>query len=71
MTLDAAAELRTGVSVSEVDEVAARDNLDMLAKRFLSLSGDEFLRRRRAGALDDVEHRPGYTRVLAVATLLD
>jgi hypothetical protein len=69
--IDATAEVRTGVSVGEVDENAARANLDALAKRFLSMDGEEFLRRRRDDALQGLEHRPGFTRVLAVATLLD
>lgn len=71
MTLDAAAESQTGVAVGEVEESVALDNLDMLARRFLSMSGSEFLRRRAEGTLEDLERWPGFTRVLAVATLLD
>lgn len=61
----------TGVAVGEVEERVALENLDRLARRFLSISGSEFLRRRAEGALSSVEHEPGFTRVLAVATLLD
>lgn len=71
MSLDTAAEINTGVAVEEVNEDAALDNLDKLARRFLSMSGQEFLRLRAEGNLDSVEHDPGFTRVLAVATLLD
>lgn len=69
--LHEAAERSTGVSVGEVDEAVARRNLDRLARRFLGMSGADFLTRRKLGSLDDAEHRPGFTRVLAVATLLD
>jgi len=71
MTLDAAAESQTGVAVGEVEESVALDNLDMLARQFLSMSGSEFLRRRAEGTLEGLERWPGFTRVLAVATLLD
>ena len=64
-------EESTGVSVGTVDEAAVRANLDRLARRFLGMSGDDFLSLRKQGSLDDAEHRPGFTRVLAVATLLD
>ncbi len=46
-TLREAAEGDTGVSVGEVDESAARSNLDHLARRFLGMSGEDFLRLRR------------------------
>lgn len=71
MSLDAMAEVNTGVTVGEVDEVAARANLDSLARRFLGISGEEFLRRRSAGTFGDLDRHPGFTRVMAVATLLD
>ncbi len=61
----------TGVTVGEVEERAALGNLDALARRFLSISGPEFLRLRAEGSLNAVEQKPGFTRVLAVATLLD
>ena len=70
-SLDAAAETQTGVTVGDVDVAVARANLDKLAKRFLSISGAEFLKRRKNRELGEVERLPGFTRVLAVATLLD
>lgn len=71
MSLDAMAEVHTGVTVGEVDTVAARSNLDDLAQRFLGVSGEEFLRCRAAGDFGDLDRHPGFTRVKAVATLLD
>jgi hypothetical protein len=71
MSLDAIAEQKTGVTVGEVDEATARRNLDNLAQRFLLMSGQDFMQRVREGRLDDIEGCPGFSRVLAVATLLD
>jgi hypothetical protein len=71
MSLDAMAEINTGVTVGEVDEAAALANLDSLARRFLGISGEEFLRRREDGSLGELEYRSGFTHVMAVATLLD
>jgi hypothetical protein len=71
MSLDALAEVNTGVTVGEVDEAAALANLDMLARRFLGITGAEFLRRRAEGSLGDLERQVGFGRVMSVATLLD
>lgn len=57
--------------MGEVDELTARSNLDRLARRFLDMSGEDFLRLRRQGSLDPAERHPGFTRVLAVANLID
>ena len=70
-TLQEVAEGGTGVSVGEVDESTARGNLDRLARRFLGMSGEDFLRLRTQGSFGPAEQQPGFTRVLAVATLLD
>lgn len=59
------------VSVAEADSEAVRRNLDALARRFLKMSGEEFLTRRRDGSLDDLEDSAAVSRVLSVATLLD
>ncbi|MGQ0779102.1 MAG: hypothetical protein ACT4NY_32590 [Pseudonocardiales bacterium] len=61
----------TEVSVGEVDQTAARANLDSLARRFLDMSGEEFLSLRERKAFGEVQEQPGFTRVLAVATLID
>lgn len=70
-TLQEVAEGSTGVSVGEVDESAARSNLDRLARRHLGMSGEDFLRLRREGSFGPAEKQPGFARVLAVAMLLD
>lgn len=70
-TLREVAEGNTGVSVGDVNESAARANLDSLARRFLGMTGEEFLSLRKQGSFGEVEDQPGFTRVLAVATLLD
>lgn len=64
-------EDNTGVSVGDVDESAVRANLDRLARRFLGMSGEEFLSLYRQGSFGETGEQPGFTRVLAVATLLD
>lgn len=61
----------TEVSVGDVDQTAARANLDSLARRFLGMSGEEFLNRRQQEAFGEIEEQPGFSRVLAVATLID
>jgi hypothetical protein len=67
MSLTSDLEVTTG----EVNEAQARKNLDRLARTFLGISGADFMRRRAAGELGALRHRPGFTRVMAVATLLD
>lgn len=57
--------------MGEVELSAVRANLDSLARRFLGMSGEEFLSLRSQGSFEDAEQQPGFTRVLAVATLLD
>lgn len=59
------------VSVEETDPEAVRRNLDTLARRFLRMSGEEFLERRANGSLDEIEDSAAVSRVLSVATLLD
>ncbi|MGH4014813.1 MAG: hypothetical protein ACRDSL_12995 [Pseudonocardiaceae bacterium] len=68
---DEVVEGNTGVSVGDVDESAVRANLDRLARRFLGLTGEEFLSLRKRDAFGEAEDKPGFSRVLAVATLLD
>lgn len=70
-TLTDVAASNTGVSVHDVDQREVRANLDRLARRFLGVTGDQFLKLRQQGSFGTVEERPGFTRVLAVATLLD
>ncbi|MCA1672926.1 MAG: hypothetical protein LC799_12270 [Actinobacteria bacterium] len=70
-TLREVVEGDTEVSVGEVDESAVRANLDSLARRFLGMTGEQFLSLRRQGSFGEVEHQAGFSRVLAVATLLD
>lgn len=70
-TLGEVVEGNTGVSVGDVDESAVRTNLDRLARRFLGMSGEEFLTLHKQGSLGEAEEQPGFTRVFAVATLLD
>jgi hypothetical protein len=59
------------VPVEEVDLDVARQNLDRLARRFLGLSGSEFLTKRDGGQLDDFRSKPGFSRVDAIASLMD
>lgn len=59
------------VPVEEVNLDVARQNLDRLAQRFLGLSGSEFLARRDGGQLDELRGKPGFSRVDAVASLMD
>lgn len=70
-TLPEVVEDDAEVSVGEVDQTAARANLDSLARRFLGMSGEEFLSLHKQGTFGEVEEQPGFTRVLAVATLID
>lgn len=60
-----------GVSVESVDRVAAERNVDMLARRFLKISGAEFLRRKKRGELEALGDSAKLQRVLSAATLLD
>ncbi len=62
---------RGGVSVEEVDREEVARNVDVLSRRFLKLSGREFLACRREGALGETEDTAAVSRVLSVATLLD
>ncbi|RZU32699.1 hypothetical protein [Blastococcus saxobsidens] len=60
-----------GVSVKEVDREAVMRNVDRLARRFLKISGAEFLRRKQHGELDSFGDSAKLQRVLSAATLLD
>jgi len=67
-----AAPAHEGVSVQTVDDRdALMRNVDALARRFLKMSGREFLLRKQHGALDQLGDSAAVTRVLSVATLLD
>jgi hypothetical protein len=66
-----AAPAHEGVSVEPVDRDALLRNVDALARRFLKMSGREFLLRKQHQALDQLGDSAAVTRVLSVATLLD
>ncbi len=59
------------VSIEDVDREAVLRNVDMLARRFLHMSGPEFLQCKERGALDELGDTPGVVRVLSAASLLD
>lgn len=59
------------VSVEEVDRAEVEENVDKLARRFLNMSGSEFLQLRENGGVDDLGDSAAVARVLSAATLLD
>lgn len=71
MTLGYAAECHTGVSVEDADELMVRQTVDDLARRYLSMTGDDFLALRAAGRVEELGDSPATLRVLSAASLLD
>jgi hypothetical protein len=59
------------VSVEEVDRAQVERNVDMLARRFLKMSGEEFLLCRKNGEVEGLGDSAAVARVLSAATLLD
>lgn len=66
-----AAPAHDGVSAEDVDRREVERNLDTLARRYLSMSGEEFLNRRQRGELEALGDSASLHRVLSAATLLD
>ena len=65
------AECNTGVSVEDADELEVRRTVDNLARRYLGMTGDDFLALRAAGRADELGDSPATLRVLSAASLLD
>jgi hypothetical protein len=59
------------VSVEEIDHAEVKRNIDILARRFLGMTGDEFLACRADGRIEELGDSAAVARVLSVATLLD
>lgn len=59
------------VSVEEVDRVEVEQNVDKLARRFLKMSGHDFLLCRKNGKVDALGDSAAVARVLSAASLLD
>lgn len=70
MSLTDTTSPNTDVTVEDADARLVQDNLDLLAHRFLDVSGEHFLRLRETGDLGTLIDRPGFGRVNAVASLL-
>ena len=66
VTTQSARELAWDADINYVSAQEGRDLLDRQARKYLDMSGDEFVRKYRAGELED----PDRTDVLRVATLI-
>jgi hypothetical protein len=60
-----------GVSVEGVDRAEVERNVDLLAHRFLDMSGAEFMVIRQRGKLEELGDSAAVNRVLSAASLLD
>ena len=66
-----AAPAHGGVTVEDIDRHEVERNVDLLARRYLRMSGEDFMQRKQRGELEGMGDSAGLHRVLSAATLLD
>ena len=66
-----AAPAHDGVHVEDVDRAEVERNVDLLARRFLNMTGKAFMLVKQRGELDELGDSAAVNRVISAASLLD